>query len=87
MSTLVRKKELSMAHRFRPGLLLPLTAIGLAAILGGCVAYPAYPAYGAGYGYSQPYYSGGYVGFGGGGGWHERGGHEGWHDHDDGWRR
>jgi hypothetical protein len=76
-----------MANRFNPRLLLALTSIGLAAMLGGCVAYPAYPsypAYGYGYGYGAPYYGGPYVGIGGG--WHG-GGHEGWHDHDGGWRR
>ena len=55
--------------------LLPLAVLGLAATLGGCVAYPAYPAYG--YGYGGPYY-GGYYGGAYGGGW------RGWHD--DGWR-
>jgi hypothetical protein len=72
-----------MANRLRPHLLLPLAAIALAAMLGGCVAYPAYPAYGAGYGYGQPYYGGGYVALGGG--WHDRG-YDGWHDRDGGWR-
>jgi hypothetical protein len=63
---------------------LALPALALAALLGGCVAYPAYPGYGyygggyygGGY-YGAPYYSGGVVAFGGG--W-------GWHDHDGGWR-
>jgi hypothetical protein len=68
-----------MANQIRPKLLLSLAAIGVAAMLTGCVAYPAYPgysaypAYGYGYGYRAPYYGGVYVG--GGGGWH------------DGWRR
>jgi hypothetical protein len=62
-------------------LLLALVTIGLVATLSGCVAYPAYPAYG----YGGPYYGGGYVGLGGG--WHDHGWHEGWHDHDGGWRR
>ena len=61
-----------MTIRFRR--LLPIAAIGLAALLGGCVAYPAYPAYGYGYGYGYPapYYGGAYVGWGGG--WHDGGG-------------
>lgn len=45
-----------------------LAALCLAALLGGCVAYPAYPGYGyygPGYGYAP-----GYVAFGGGWGWH-----------------
>ncbi len=54
---------------------LPLAVLALAVVPGGCVAYPAYPAYGYGYAYPAPYYGGGYVGFGdgwhgGGGGWH-----------------
>jgi len=65
-----------MPTRFHLRSILPLAALGLAAILGGCVAYPAYPAYSAypayGYGYAAPY-SGGvyYGGWGGyyGGGW------------------
>jgi hypothetical protein len=56
---------------------LPLVALALAAVLGGCVAYPAYPEYGGGYYgggyYGAPVYSGGVVAFGGG-----------WHGH--GWR-
>jgi hypothetical protein len=47
----------------------------------GCVedpAYPAYPAYGYGYGYPGPYAGGGYVAVGGG--WYN-----GWHG--GGWRR
>lgn len=63
-----------MINRLR----LPLATLALAALLGGCVAYPAgpgYPAHGYGYGYGAPYYSGAYVGVGGG-----------WHDHDGGWR-
>jgi hypothetical protein len=60
-----------MASQLRPRPLLLLAVIGLAATLGGCVAYPAYPTYG--YGYGGPYYGGGY--YGGpyvayGGGWH-----------------
>ena len=37
---------------------LPLVALALAAVLGGCVAYPAYPEYGGGY------YGGGWHGHG-----------------------
>jgi hypothetical protein len=53
-------------------LLLQAIALGAAAMLGGCVAYPAYPAYGygyGGYGYGNPgpYYGGGAVVVGGGG--------------------
>jgi len=53
---------------FRLRSMLPLAALGLAAILGGCVAYPAYPGYpGYGYGYAAPaYYGGGYYGYRGG---------------------
>jgi hypothetical protein len=76
------KKELFMANRLRPNLLLSLAAIALAATLGGCVAYPAYPTYGAGYGYGRPYYGGVYVAPGGG--WR---GYDGWHDRDGYWRR
>jgi hypothetical protein len=81
-----------MIRSSRTRRLLPLLVIGLAAMLGGCVAYPAYPgypAYGYGYGggyqggpyYSGPYAGGGVVTFGsgGGGGWH-RGWHNDWHD-------
>ena len=48
---------------FRLRSMLPLAALGLAALLGGCVAsraYPGYPAYGYGYGYAAPAYVGGY---------------------------
>ena len=71
----------SLRHRR----LLPLAALALAALLGGCV-YPAYPGYGYGGGYyGGPYYGGGgVVAYGGGWGWRGGGG---WHDHDDGWRR
>jgi hypothetical protein len=65
--------------------LLPLVALALAVSLGGCVAYPAYPDYGGGYGggyYGAPYYSGGVVAFGGG--WHNRG-WRGRHWHGNGW--
>lgn len=54
--------------------------------LGGCVAYPGGPYYGAGYGYYPSYYGPSYYGppvtgtvWIGGGGWHG-GGHD--HDHD-----
>ena len=59
-----------MANRSHLRSLLPLAAIGLAAFLGGCVAYPAYPTYGYGYGYNAapyPYYGEPYVGVGVGG--------------------
>jgi hypothetical protein len=60
--------------------LIPLAAIGLAGTLGGCVAYPAYPAYGygPGYVYEPPPVV---VGVGGGWGWghHWHGGWGGWH--------
>jgi hypothetical protein len=81
---------------FRHRRALPLAAIALAALLGGCVypAYPGYGYYGGGYGggyggyYGAPYYSGGVVAFGGGWGWgdHDRGGWRGG-DGDRGWRR
>ena len=57
---------------FRVRAMLPLAALGLAVMLGGCVVYPAYPGYPA-YGYPTPHYGGAYVG--GGGGWHD----DGWH--------
>ncbi len=47
-------------------LLLPVIALGAAALLGGCIAYPAYPTYGYGYGAPGPYYGGGAVVVGGG---------------------
>jgi hypothetical protein len=51
-----------MTTRFRLGVTLPLVILGLAAMLGGCVVYPAYPAYGVyrPYGYGAPDYGGGY---------------------------
>jgi hypothetical protein len=58
--------------RLRFAALLPVLALGLATLLGGCVVYPASP----GYGY-QPYYPGPVVGFGGWGGEHH-------HHHDRG---
>jgi hypothetical protein len=59
-----------------PRLLLISAVLALTVLLGGCVAYPAYPGYAAypAYGYPAPYYGGGYVAYGGG-----------WHD--GGWRR
>jgi len=72
---------------------LPLVAgLGLAALLSGCVAYPAYPDYGYngyyGYGPAYGYPGGGYLAFGTGWGRHDNdwhGGHEMHGDHD--WRR
>lgn len=65
---------------FRARTWLPLAALGVAAVLGGCVVYPAYPGYG--YGYAPPY-AGSYVAVGGG--WHNGGWHDGgWQD--GGWR-
>jgi hypothetical protein len=67
--------------RFRK--LLPIAALGLAALLGGCYAYPAYPGYGYynnGYYGGGPSYGGGVVAYGGGWGWHR-----GWHGHDHDW--
>jgi hypothetical protein len=55
---------------FRRTVLPTLAALGLAALLGGCVVAPAYPGYGyygPGYGYSPAYVA---VGGGWGGGWH-----------------
>ncbi len=59
-----------MLHRFDPRSLLPLGALSIAVMLGGCVVYPAYPSYPTyssypAYGYGAPYYGGVYVG----GGW------------------
>jgi hypothetical protein len=51
---------------------LPLAALALAGLLGGCV-YPAYPGYGGYYG--APYYAGPTVAVGGGWGWHDHGWH------------
>lgn len=60
-----------------------LAALGLAALLSGCVAYPDYGYYAPGYGYGYP--GGAYVAVGGwgwgghdwhGGDWHGDGG---WH--------
>ena len=78
-------------HRPRNRCLLALAALGIATMLGGCVAYPDYPGYGYGYGSDYgygpgPYYGGypdGYVAIGGG--WGDHGGdrHDGdWHGGD-----
>ena len=58
-----------MSRLFGGRRILTLAVLALAATLGGCVVYPAYPGYG--YGYPGPYYGGPYVGVGGG--WHYRG--------------
>jgi len=55
-------------HAIRRGFMPALAALGLAALLGGCVVAPAYPDYG--YGYGPGYYAPGYVAVGGGSGWH-----------------
>ena len=84
-----------MFDRFRKRGLLPLAALTLVTLLGGCYYpgyYPGYGynggGYGAGYGgyYGTPYYSGAPVAVGGGWGWR---GHEQDHERDDhgGWRR
>jgi hypothetical protein len=70
-----------MFSKFRSRGLRPFAALALAALLGGCVAYPAYPGYGyngyyGGY-YGAPYYAGPTVAVGGGWGWHGGGGD--WH--------
>ena len=74
-----------MSGLFRIAPVLPMAALALTALLGGCFVYPAYPGYGY---YGGGYYGGGYYGgglaaaavvtFGGGDGWHEGG----WHHHD-----
>lgn len=63
-----------MTTRFRLRSMVPPAALGLAAMLTGCVAYPAYPTYRGypAYGYAAPYYDGYYGGYHGGyygGGW------------------
>ena len=64
-----------MFRMLRPRWLMPLGALALATLLGGCYAYPAYPGYGYYNGYygapyyGTPYYGGGVVAFGGGWGW------------------
>lgn len=89
---------MTRSHSVRNRIRLTLAALGLATTLGGCVAYPAYPDYGYGYGNGYSYgddayygdYPPGYVAVGGGWagwgwGWHD---HD-WHDHDwhgRGWR-
>jgi len=81
-----------MSVRLRPSTLRLLAALGLAAALGGCVAYPGY-GYGYGYGYPYGYGVAPAVGlsFGGWGdgdwghhdGWGGRGwGGHGWGDRD-----
>jgi hypothetical protein len=78
---------LLMFGSFRLRGLLPFAALTLAVVLGGCVAYPAYPGYGyygGGYSggsyYGGPYYGGGaVVAYGGGWGWRGR---DGWRDRD-----
>jgi hypothetical protein len=63
-----------MFNVLRSRRLLPLAALTLAALLGGCIAYPANPGYGyqdGGYYGGGPYYSSGVLTFGSGwhGGW------------------
>ena len=65
---------------FGRAVLPALAALGLAALVSGCIAYPAYPSYG----YSEPGYGyapGGYVAVGGGWGWHGGDGHDGGWNH------
>jgi hypothetical protein len=64
-----------IASALRRAALPAIAALGLAALLGGCVAYPAYPDYGA-YSPGYAYPAGGYVAFGGGWGGHDR---DDWH--------
>jgi hypothetical protein len=66
---MTRPRVRSVRHALVPA----LAALGLAALLGGCVVAPAYPDYG--YGYGAPGYAPGYVVVGSGWGWHG-----GWHD-------
>ena len=70
-----------MVRRFHMRSLMPAIALLAAGMLGGCIAYPAYPVYG--YGAPAPYYGGSYVA--GGGGWHGGGG--GWHGGGGSWNR
>lgn len=66
-----------MSVRIRPRALLAVAAIGIAALLGGCVYPYGYYGYPYGYGYGYPYgygYAGPSVAFDFGG-W----GHPGWH--------
>jgi hypothetical protein len=71
-----------MSVRFRMRALLPLAAIGIAALVGGCVYPYGYNGYGYGYGYPYGYgyaYAPASVNFAyGGGGW----GHPDWHHWD-----
>ncbi|HTB45180.1 MAG TPA: hypothetical protein VK741_16270 [Acetobacteraceae bacterium] len=69
------------ARRIRRAVLPVVAAVGLTALLGGCVVAPAYPGYGYGYGPAYAY-APGYVAVGGGWGWH--GGGWGWGG---GWHR
>jgi hypothetical protein len=86
-----------MFNRIRSRRLLPLAALALSTLLGGCY-YGGYPGYGyydgggggyyaSGY-YGAPYYSGATVAIGTGWGWrdHDRGWHGGggWRGHDRG---
>jgi hypothetical protein len=71
------------ARRIRRAVLPAVAALGLTALLGGCVVGPAYPGYAYGYGPGYAY-APGYVAVGGGWGWH--GGGWGWHD-GGGWHR
>lgn len=71
------EKAMTRSHSVRYRIWLALAALGLAAALGGCVAYPAYPGYGYGYGYGPYYGPTGYVAVGSGG-WHDND----WHGHD-----
>jgi hypothetical protein len=72
-----RSDAMSRLRSMLPRSTLPWAALALAALLGGCVAYPAYPGYPVyGYGYgAAPVYYGGYYGghygygYGYGGGW------------------
>jgi cytochrome c-type biogenesis protein CcmH/NrfG len=66
--TVLRERKQAMARSRPQRIVLPLAALALAVLLGGCVVYPAYPAHG----YPPRYYGGPYVGVGGGwyhGGW------------------
>ncbi len=70
-----------MSIPLRPSTLRLLAALGLAAALGGCVAYPGY-GYGYGYPYGYGYAAAPAVGFSVGG-WGGRGwDHDDWGDRD-----
>ena len=64
---------------------LSLAALALTGLLGGCVAYPAYPSYGYGYGYgpagtpATAYLSSPVAVAGAGAAAGGMGGHDGWH--------